>query len=131
MEEPEDFAPAEVCHAARPGTIRAKPDACLRSAGGRAQGDRLGAAASSEKCTPRMRRPVAAVVLHLRSRYVSKAAIFRGGCRAHPLKIEVPLEFQGLGSLGAAHSGDGFSLADLTPIKSLVQWLLEVRPSRG
>jgi F-type H+-transporting ATPase subunit delta len=57
-------------------------------------------------------------VLHLRSRYVSKAAIFTGGYRAYPLKIEVPLEFQGLESLGAAHSGDGFSLASLTPLKS-------------
>jgi F-type H+-transporting ATPase subunit delta len=57
-------------------------------------------------------------VLHLRARYVSKAAIFKGGCYLCPLKIEVPLEFQGLGSLGAAHSGDGFSLASLTPIKS-------------
>jgi F-type H+-transporting ATPase subunit delta len=64
------------------------------------------------------RRSVAAVVLHLRSRYVSKAAIFQGGYRAYPFKIEVPLEFQGLGSLGAADGGDGFSLASLTAIKS-------------
>ena len=45
-----------------------------------------------------MTQPVAAVVLHLRSRYVSKAAILKGGCRAYPFEIEVPLEFQGLGS---------------------------------
>src|SRR3954447_7749596 len=41
-------------------------------------------------------------MLHLRSCYVSKAAILAtryGQCRS---KIEVPLEFQGLGSLGAA-----------------------------
>jgi hypothetical protein len=61
-----------------------------------------------------------AVVLHLRARYVSKAAIFKDRCCLCPLKIEVPLEFQGLGSLGAAHSGDGFSLANLTPIKERV-----------
>jgi hypothetical protein len=44
----------------------------------------------------------AAVMLHLRARYVSKAAILTDlhfACRS---KIEVPLEFQGLGSLGAA-----------------------------
>jgi len=45
----------------------------------------------------------AAVMLHLRSRYVSKAAILTDlalhACRS---KIEVSLEFQGLGSLGAA-----------------------------
>jgi hypothetical protein len=45
-----------------------------------------------------MTQPVVAVVLHLRSRYVSKAAILKGGCRAYPFEIEVPLEFQGLGS---------------------------------
>jgi hypothetical protein len=57
--------------------------------------------------------PSAAVVLHLRPRYVSKAA-FLGlpGHRAGQ-KIEVSFEFQGLGSLGAAR-GDGFSLASLT-----------------
>jgi F-type H+-transporting ATPase subunit delta len=37
-------------------------------------------------------------------------------CRS---KIEVPLEFQGLGSLGAATRGDGFSLASLTAEKSV------------
>ena len=60
-----------------------------------------------------------AVMLHARACYVSKAAIFitpvlsRAG-----LKIEVPLEFQGLGSLGAVTCGDGFSLASLTAKKS-------------
>ena len=58
-------------------------------------------------------------MLHLRACYVSKAAIL-----TIPMppkrrsKIEVPLEFQGLGSLGAAHGGDGFSLASLIAIKS-------------
>jgi len=45
--------------------------------------------------------PPAAVMLHLRSRYVSKAAIFTTPARLCRSKIEVPLEFQGLGSLGA------------------------------
>ena len=42
-------------------------------------------------------------MLHLRSRYVSKTAIL--GCRAKllRLKIEVPLESQGLESLGVVH----------------------------
>jgi F-type H+-transporting ATPase subunit delta len=57
-------------------------------------------------------------MLHLRSRYVSKAAIFKDGYRSCPSKIEVPLEFQGLGSLGAAGRGDGFSLANLAALKS-------------
>ena len=43
-----------------------------------------------------------AVVLHLCSCYVSKAAILTVPVRAYRSKIEVPLEFQGLGSLGAA-----------------------------
>src|SRR5947208_4519390 len=46
--------------------------------------------------------PAAAVVLHLRSCYVSKAAILTVPVRAYRSKIEVPLEFQGLGPLGAA-----------------------------
>src|SRR6266403_2367467 len=46
--------------------------------------------------------PAVAVVLHLRSCYVSKAAILTVPIRAYRSKIEVPLEFQGLGSLGAA-----------------------------
>jgi hypothetical protein len=58
------------------------------------------------------------VVLHLRVRYVSKAAIFRGRALSCRPKIEVSLEFQGLGSLGAATCGDGFSLASLTAEKS-------------
>jgi F-type H+-transporting ATPase subunit delta len=53
-------------------------------------------------------------MLHLRVRYVSKAAIFKGRALSCRPKIEVPLEFQGLGSLGAAACGDGFSLANLT-----------------
>jgi F-type H+-transporting ATPase subunit delta len=57
-------------------------------------------------------------MLHLRVRYVSKAAIFKDGYGLCPSKIEVPLEFQGLGSLGAASCGDGFSLASLTALKS-------------
>ena len=46
--------------------------------------------------------PATAVMLHLRSCYVSKAAILTVPVRAYRSKIEVPLEFQGLGSLGAA-----------------------------
>jgi F-type H+-transporting ATPase subunit delta len=55
-------------------------------------------------------------MLHVRGCYVSKAAIFeRPGALARRVKIEVPLEFQGLGSIGAAICGDdGFSLASLT-----------------
>jgi F-type H+-transporting ATPase subunit delta len=54
-------------------------------------------------------------MLHLRARYDSKAAILTIPMPPkHRSKIEVPLEFQGLGSLGAAHGGDGFSLANLT-----------------
>src|SRR5947208_4713715 len=41
-------------------------------------------------------------MLHLRPCYVSKAAILTVPVRAYRSKIEVPLEFQGLGSLGAA-----------------------------
>src|SRR6516162_11851456 len=75
------------------------------------------------------RRSVAAVMLHLRVRYVSKAAIFKDGYGLCPSKIEVPLEFQGLGSLGAATCGDGFSLANLTAKKSAL-WLQKIRPFR-
>ena len=58
-------------------------------------------------------------MLHLRACYVSKAAILTIPMPPkHRSKIEVPLEFQGLGSLGAAHGGDGFSLANLTALKS-------------
>jgi hypothetical protein len=58
-------------------------------------------------------------MLHLRARYDSKAAILTIPMpQSIGRKIEVPLEFQGLGSLGAAHGGDGFSLASLTAIKS-------------
>ncbi len=46
--------------------------------------------------------PAAFVMLHLRSCYVSKAAILTIPVRPCRSKIEVPLEFQGLGSLGAA-----------------------------
>ena len=74
----------------------------------------MGGVVGATRDAPRPAAFVAAVVLHLRARYVSKAAIFRGGGRARSSKIEVPLEFQGLGSLGAAYSGDGFSLASLT-----------------
>jgi F-type H+-transporting ATPase subunit delta len=63
------------------------------------------------------RRSVAEVMLHLRSRYVSKAAILTDGYLSYRSKIEVPLEFQGLGSLGAAACGDGFPPASLTAIK--------------
>ena len=66
------------------------------------------------------RRSVAAVMLHLRSLYVSKAAIFEDRYFPYRSKIEVPLEFQGLGSLGAASCGDGFSLASLTAIRERV-----------
>ena len=41
-------------------------------------------------------------MLHLRPRYVSKAAILADLHRMCRSKIKVPLEFQGLGSLGAA-----------------------------
>jgi hypothetical protein len=51
-------------------------------------------------------------MLHLRACYVSKAAIFMVPVLSRAgLKIEVPLEFQGLGSLGAATCGGDFSLA--------------------
>ena len=46
--------------------------------------------------------PAPAVMLHLRSCYVSKAAILTVPAQPCRPKIEVPLEFQGLGSLGAA-----------------------------
>jgi len=46
--------------------------------------------------------PIRAVMLHLRACYVSKAAILTIPVRLCRSKIEVPLEFQGLGSLGAA-----------------------------
>src|SRR5712671_2960744 len=46
--------------------------------------------------------PGAAVMLHLRFCYVSKAAILTVPVHSCRPKIEVPLEFQGLGSLGAA-----------------------------
>ena len=46
--------------------------------------------------------PAAVVMLHLRSCYVSKAAILTVPVHQRRSKIEVPLEFQGLGSLGAA-----------------------------
>ena len=53
-------------------------------------------------------------MLHLRSCYVSKAAILTiPMLPEYRSEIEVPLEFQGLGSIGAAHGGDGFSLASL------------------
>jgi hypothetical protein len=57
--------------------------------------------------------PSVALMLHLRARYVSKAAILGVPGPIVPVKIEVSFEFQGLGSLGAAR-GDGFSLASLT-----------------
>jgi hypothetical protein len=60
------------------------------------------------------------VVLHLRGRYVSKAAIFAVPAFLCRPKIEVPLELQGLGSLGADTCGDGFSLASLTANKERV-----------
>ena len=70
------------------------------------------------------RRACRAVVLHLCLRYVSKAAIFRVPALSRAgLKIEVPLDFQGLGSLGAATCGDDFSLASL-PAKRARLWLL-------
>jgi F-type H+-transporting ATPase subunit delta len=59
-------------------------------------------------------------MLHLRSLYVSKAAIL-----TIPMppkrrsKIEVPLEFQGLGSLGAAYGGDGFFPCEFDSYKEL------------
>jgi hypothetical protein len=67
------------------------------------------------------------VMLHLRSLYVSKAAILTTPmlprCRS---KIEVPLEFQGLGSIGAAHGGDGSSLASLIAKRARL-WLQKIR----
>src|SRR5713226_1874077 len=51
---------------------------------------------------PTMLSPGAAVMLHLRFCYVSKAAILTVPVHSCRPKIEVPLEFQGLGSLGAA-----------------------------
>jgi hypothetical protein len=51
-----------------------------------------------------------AVMLHLRSLYVSKAAILTMLIRSYRSKIEVPLEFQGLGSLGAASVATVFPL---------------------
>src|SRR4051812_36731766 len=43
--------------------------------------------------------PSGCLMLHLRSRYVSKAAILTVPARPCWSKIEVPLEFQGLGPL--------------------------------
>jgi hypothetical protein len=51
-------------------------------------------------------------------RFFPVPALSRAG-----LKIEVPLEFQGLGSLGAASRGGDFSLASL-PAKRARLWLL-------
>jgi len=45
---------------------------------------------------------------------LAKPRFLKGWHFSCRLKIEVPLEFQGLGSLGAATRGDGFSLASLT-----------------
>jgi hypothetical protein len=56
----------------------------------------------------------AAVMLRLRARYVSKAAILTSPRHSAPVKIKVSIEFQGLRSIGAAISGDGFTLASLT-----------------
>ena len=56
----------------------------------------------------------AAVMLRLRARYVSKAAILTSPGRSVSVKIEVPFEFQRVRSIGAAISGDGFTLANLT-----------------
>lgn len=58
--------------------------------------------------------PHALVMLHLRARYVSKAAILTSPGRSVSVKIEVPFEFQRVRSIGAAISGDGFTLANLT-----------------
>lgn len=58
--------------------------------------------------------PHAAVMLHLRARYVSKAAILTLPVRSYRPEIEVPLELQGLGPLWRRLFGDGFSLASLT-----------------
>jgi hypothetical protein len=59
------------------------------------------------------------VMLHLRYLYVSKAAILTIPMPPkHRSKIKVPLEFQGLGSLGAASVATVFSLASSTAIKS-------------
>jgi hypothetical protein len=49
-------------------------------------------------------------MLHLRACYVSKAAIFMTPARSRRSKIEVPLEFQGLESLGAAVEATVFPL---------------------
>jgi hypothetical protein len=53
-------------------------------------------------------------MLHLRARYVSKAAILTLPTRLCRSEIEVPLEFQGLGPQSRRVFGDGFSLASLT-----------------
>jgi hypothetical protein len=58
--------------------------------------------------------PYALVMLHLRARYVSKAAILTLPIRLCRSEIEVPLEFQGLGPLRRRVFGDGFTLASLT-----------------
>src|SRR6476646_2316936 len=72
--------------------------------------------------------PAAAVVLHLRSCYVSKAAILTLPVRSYRSKIEVPLEFQGFGSLGAA-SWRRFFPCGFDSKKSAL-WLLKIRPFR-
>jgi hypothetical protein len=54
-------------------------------------------------------------MLHLRACYDSKAAIFKAGfATLRRSKIEVPPEFQGLESLGAAPVATVFILASLT-----------------
>jgi hypothetical protein len=55
-----------------------------------------------------------AVMLRLRARYVSKAAILTSPGRSVSVKIEISFEFQRGRSIGAATSGDGFTLANST-----------------
>ncbi|WP_184253386.1 hypothetical protein [Rhodopseudomonas rhenobacensis] len=89
------------------------------------RGPRRGQIACDEKAAAKTSQ-AGGVVLHLRARYVSKAAIFTQPVHSYRLEIEVPLEFQGLESLGAA-CGDGFSLANLTAKKS-VPWQPKIHP---
>jgi hypothetical protein len=67
-----------------------------------------------------------AVMLHLRARYVSKAAILTMLIRSYRSKIEVPLEFQGLGSLGAA-SWRRFFPCEFDSNKEQGLWLQKIR----
>ena len=79
-----------------PQVITSAPDHRLAAAEVREQASSRWCKTTCDKASPAV-----AVMLHLRSCYVSKAAILTVPAQLCRSKIEVPLEFQGLGSLGA------------------------------